>query len=125
MCLSKMKATKLDVDGELILEERTTDSTLQSSRYFVAAALALLCGRFSFKGGRDGLERSRRFASFEIEASNPLEAHQWLFSASPQRFIIRTICTQFWSMCLEPGRQWGSRSSRSLAAIWHTNSSQR
>jgi hypothetical protein len=50
-CLSMMKG-KLDVKGELILDERATVSTLQSSRHFVAAALALLCGRFTFKGGK-------------------------------------------------------------------------
>ena len=50
-CLASMKG-KLDVSGKPILDERATDSNHDASRRFVAAALALLCGRFIFKGGK-------------------------------------------------------------------------
>ena len=51
VCLAKMKG-KCDVTGKLILDERATDTKLEVSRAYVAAALALLCGRFMKKNGK-------------------------------------------------------------------------
>ena len=74
-CLAKMK-DRLDAEGNAILHEHATDAKMEVSRAYVAAALALLSGRFTFRSGKPNPSAAAR--SCGQPTSRPSMVTDWM-----------------------------------------------
>ena len=75
-CLDLIKG-RLDAAGQVILDARTTSASLEQAKLLVAAALFLLCSRFSKKNGKSNPSAAAAAACGKL-TNLPVRVTEWL-----------------------------------------------